>query len=237
MTQIVILAGGLATRLGDRCASAPKSMVSCGGQPFIRHQLVRLRAAGFTEAVLCLGHLWEQIAAYVEANPLPGMDVRLSVEPERLGTGGALCNALEFLHEEFCVTYGDSYLFLDGGTVRQRHIESGKPALMVVTRHGDRRHARNVAVRRGLVADYGKGGGPGRAYLDYGMIAMRRDVLAAATYARRHDLGVLFSDLARRRQLVACPTDAAFFEIGSEAGIAEFERYLVESCSGLCGQK
>ena len=59
--QAVILAGGLATRLGALAKTTPKSLVSVAGRPFLEHQLTLLRARGFSEVLLCIGHLGEKI--------------------------------------------------------------------------------------------------------------------------------------------------------------------------------
>jgi NDP-sugar pyrophosphorylase family protein len=58
---VAILAGGRATRLGSLTETVPKAMVDVAGQPFIDHQLALLRRRGLRRAVLCLGHLGEQV--------------------------------------------------------------------------------------------------------------------------------------------------------------------------------
>ena len=59
--QAVILAGGLATRLGELAKSTPKSLVPVAGRPFLEHQLALLQRSGFTHVLLCIGHLGEKI--------------------------------------------------------------------------------------------------------------------------------------------------------------------------------
>ena len=55
--QIVILAGGLATRLGELTKKCPKSMVKILDKPFLAYQLELLGASGIIDIVLCIGHL------------------------------------------------------------------------------------------------------------------------------------------------------------------------------------
>src|SRR5579863_8272177 len=98
MPPIAILAGGLATRLGQITASIPKSMVRVAGAPFIQHQLRLLMREGFKEVVICTGHLSDQIESFVG----DGADFVCSVAYSRdgtrpLGTGGALLRATSLL--------------------------------------------------------------------------------------------------------------------------------------------
>ena len=73
---VAILAGGLATRLRPLTGQMPKSLIQVAGQPFIVQQLNLLRRNGFTNVVLCLGHLGEQIQKEVgDGQPL-GLHVR-----------------------------------------------------------------------------------------------------------------------------------------------------------------
>ena len=62
---VAILAGGRATRLRPLTDAVPKALVDVGGRPFIDLQLALLRRRGLRRAVLCLGHLGEQIEAYL----------------------------------------------------------------------------------------------------------------------------------------------------------------------------
>src|SRR4030042_4747879 len=59
--QVAILAGGLATRLGELTRRLPKSLLNLEGKPFIECQLEQFKRQGITDIVICAGHLGEQI--------------------------------------------------------------------------------------------------------------------------------------------------------------------------------
>src|SRR5579883_552361 len=65
MPPLVLLAGGLASRLGSLTAHLPKSLLPVAGQPFIAHQLRLLATQNIREVVICCGHLGEQIQRFV----------------------------------------------------------------------------------------------------------------------------------------------------------------------------
>ena len=104
MPPLALLAGGLATRLRPITTAVPKSMVEVAGCPFIAHQLRLLARNGITDVVVCIGHLGEQIEAYVGDGRAFGCHVRyVSDGAQPLGTGGALRHALHLLGERFFV--------------------------------------------------------------------------------------------------------------------------------------
>src|SRR5258707_696720 len=63
--QAVILAGGLATRLGARTQTLPKALLPIAGRPFLAWQLDALRSSGFSEVLLCISHLGDQIRDFL----------------------------------------------------------------------------------------------------------------------------------------------------------------------------
>src|SRR3954465_14214787 len=108
---IAILAGGLATRLGELVANTPKALLDVLGRPFLAWQPEMLQRAGLNDVVICAGHQADQIEGWVDANAPSGTRVRISHDgPCALGTGGALRRALPLLTDPFLVIYGDSYL-------------------------------------------------------------------------------------------------------------------------------
>ena len=148
MIPVAILAGGLATRLGDVTKKIPKALLDVAGKPFVVHQLELLRAAGATRVVLCVAHLADQIEAVLGDGRDFGLDIRYSHD-ELEGTGGALRRALPLLGDEFLVLYGDSYLRCDYAAIARAWHESGKLGLMTVykKRRPVRREQRRVRRR------------------------------------------------------------------------------------------
>src|SRR6185503_8659950 len=111
---VVILAGGLGTRLGDAARSMPKALLPVGGRPFLAWQLERLVRSGYKNVLILTGHLGDAIASFVGDGSAFGVNARtLGDGPELLGTAGALRHALDALDDDFLVTYGDSYLPFD----------------------------------------------------------------------------------------------------------------------------
>jgi len=231
--QAVVLAGGLATRMRPRTLTVPKALLEVAGRPFVDWQLERLATCGLPDVVMCVAHLGEQIRAHVGDGARLGVRVRWSFEDEGapgrlLGTAGALRAALPLLAPTFLVTYGDSYLPFDyAGPVRDLDAHGDCDGVMTVYRNAGRWDASNVVTDGTWVTRYEKGTGD-RAFdhIDYGAIALRREVVAAVPAGQRADLAPILRDLAVRGRLRAHVARERFFEIGSPDGLAELDQHL-----------
>ncbi|MCX6781673.1 MAG: sugar phosphate nucleotidyltransferase [Candidatus Magasanikbacteria bacterium] len=95
----IILCGGLSTRLGDITKTIPKILLEINGKTVLDWQLEKLKKLGVSEVVLAAGHLAEIIREQVgpERN---GVKIVYSIEPKRLGTGGAIKFAWEKTADE-----------------------------------------------------------------------------------------------------------------------------------------
>ncbi len=90
----IILCGGLSTRLGDITKDIPKVLLPVGDRTVLDWQLEKLKKLGVTEVVLAAGHLSHVLERDV-GTARNGMPLRYAIERERLGTGGAIKNALK----------------------------------------------------------------------------------------------------------------------------------------------
>src|SRR5258706_7732754 len=96
--QVVILAGGLATRMQPRTLTTPKLLLPVAGRPFGAWLLERLARAGYGQAVLCIAYLGEQIREAFGDGRAFGIDVVYADEgPNLLGTAGAIRRAAAML--------------------------------------------------------------------------------------------------------------------------------------------
>ncbi len=224
--QCVILAGGLGTRMRPLTETCPKTLLPAGGRPFAYHQLHWLAAQGVTEVVYSIGHHGDQIRRYWAEEPSPIPSIRYVDEGEvLLGTAGALRLARKqgVLEERFFVIYGDSFLPVEFAPIWDAFQASGLPALMTVLRNEGRWDRSNVIYQPGRVVLYNKAAAPGMQYIDYGLSCFRRELFDDLTHS---DLAALFHDLSIQGRLAAFQVYERFYEIGSPAGLRDFEEFL-----------
>ena len=149
MPQVVILAGGLGTRLGDLTQRIPKSLVEVDDKPIIGHILDWISDQGCNRALILTGHLGEQFEQYTHHT----VSLTYVQEPQPLGTGGALWNAVDYLEPEFILLWGDDFHPIDYQKLVIRHRNDANLMTMTVT---ESHETMNLQHRDGRVIKYDK---------------------------------------------------------------------------------
>ena len=225
---VAILAGGLGTRLGELTGNSPKALIPIHGRPFIQIQLELLASQGVKEVVICLGHFGEKIELLLNDLPLPDIRVKFSYDgATRLGTGGAVLNALPLLGESFAVLYGDSYLELDFLSMSDYFQKQDAPAMMSYTKNDNTEHASNIFRRSSNLIYYDKENlYPEMNYIDFGMTFFKASAFTTYSSSPRFDLGDILNSLSKSSLLIGYHVENNFIEIGSVKGIERLEKYL-----------
>ena len=226
--QCVILAGGRGLRMRPLTVDTPKTLLPVAGQPFAAHQLDWIRRHGVDRVLYCIGELGDQIRAFVGSGARFGVEARFVDDGEPLrGTAGALRRALDadLLDDAFFVLYGDSYLPIDFAAVWAAFTEQARPAMMTVLDNHAGHEVGNVDYADGVVRTYRKGSG--LPFVDYGLSAYRREVVAELVPADTvFDLAAVQSTLAAQNRMAGYEVKQRFYEVGSPAGLEALERWL-----------
>ncbi len=225
--QVVILAGGLGTRLRPITEHIPKPMVEVAGRPFLEFIIAHLSGQGFNRFLILLGYLGDQIQKYFGSGSRWGIAIEYATESEPLGTAGAIRNALERLDSEFLLLYGDSYLPIDYQEVVQAFYAASSKGLMVVY---DNQLAatgvlNNVLIDRDeTVRRYNKGhSAPDLQHVEAGVLCLRRDVFESLPRLQKISLeNEVYGKLIAARQIHAFVTKQRFFDIGTPERLEEF---------------
>jgi glucose-1-phosphate cytidylyltransferase len=148
--KVVILAGGLGSRLSEETQIRPKPMVEIGGKPILWHIMKMYSAHGLNEFVICLGYRGYTIKEYFANYFLHTSDVTLDLsdnsmtvherhaEPwkvtlvdtgDKSMTGGRLRFIRKYLsNEDFCMTYGDGVSDINITELLAFHKRHGRQA-------------------------------------------------------------------------------------------------------------
>ena len=101
MKQAMIFAAGLGTRLKPLTDTMPKALVRVGGEPLLKHVILRLKATGYTRIIVNVHHFASQIVDYLRQQNNFGLDIRISDETEALlETGGGIKKAIPLFSDE-----------------------------------------------------------------------------------------------------------------------------------------
>jgi N-acetyl-alpha-D-muramate 1-phosphate uridylyltransferase len=237
MLPVLILAGGLATRLRPITESIPKSLVQVAGEPFICRQLRYLKSQGILTVVICIGYLGEMIEKVVGDGSKFGLKVLYSSDgPNLLGTGGAIKQAFiknpDLLGDAFFVLYGDSFLPIEYLPVQKVFEEarvSNKTALMTVLKNQNQWDKSNVLFDGKVLIEYNKvNPKPEMSYIDYGLSILCSSVLGKYIVGEAFDLAAIYHELSILGQLKGYEVFERFYEMGSHTGLKETEEYFLK---------
>jgi glucose-1-phosphate cytidylyltransferase len=155
--KVVILAGGMGSRLSEETVIRPKPLVEVGGKPILWHIMKIYSTYGINDFVICLGYKGNLIKEYFSNYLLAHSDVTFDIaggkmelhqsaaEPWQVtlvdtgddsGTGGRLKRIMPYVEDDeaFCMTYGDGVGNIDIGALIDFHKAHGKMATVTATR-------------------------------------------------------------------------------------------------------
>lgn len=132
--QAVILVGGQGTRMRPLTDTRPKPMLPLLDLPFVERQVDHLARAGVTTIVFSCGYRPREIEEYFGDGSSRGLTMGYVVDPEPLGTAGAIANAESLLHEgDVFVLNGDILTDLDLAALVAHHRGLGAEATIALT--------------------------------------------------------------------------------------------------------
>ena len=228
--QMVILCGGLATRLGDLAKDIPKSMIDIDGKPFLEYQIENLKNHLIKDIVLCVGHLSDRIKDYFGDGSNFGVNIQYSYDGDKLlGPIGAIKNAESMLEKEFFIMYGDSYLSVEFQKAFSFFKEKNKLGLMVVYKNRDKYDKSNLTVENNMITSYGN---TDAIYIDYGTSILRKKSLEIVPKNTVYTTSQFFSELIKKNELLAYIEDKRFYHIGNPEALKEFKNYISRYWNG-----
>lgn len=125
ISEAIILAGGLGTRLRSSVPDLPKCMAPVAGKPFLSYVINHLQQQGITHFIFSLGYKSEMIEELLKKE-FPSLLYKSCIEEEPLGTGGAIKLALEKAKEKsILVANGDTLFKIDVPLLTGFHTLSG----------------------------------------------------------------------------------------------------------------
>jgi glucose-1-phosphate cytidylyltransferase len=223
--RVVILAGGLGTRLQEETETRPKPMVEIGGRPIIWHIMKLYGSFGLSHFVVALGYKGDQIKSYFVNYRSLSRDLRVHTSDgtttvfggagddwtvdlidtgNATNTGGRVRRLAEYLpDEDFCLTYGDGLTNVDIGKIIEFHHSHGRMITVMAVRPPSRFGWLELDGQR--VESFIEKPNVGEGWINGGFMVMRRDVLDhIASDDQSLELDVM-APLAAAREVMVYP--------------------------------
>ena len=133
--SVVIMAGGLGSRLKELTRETPKPMLNVGSRPIIETIVRSFAEQGFRRFYLAVNYKAEQIENHFGDGAKFGVEVQYLREKHRMGTAGALSLLPSELEHPIVVTNADLLTEADYGDMLEKHLGTGADATMGVRKY------------------------------------------------------------------------------------------------------
>ncbi len=196
--KVVILAGGMGTRLAEETVTRPKPLVEVGGRPIIWHIMKHYAHYGFKEFIVALGYKGEMIKRYFQDYFAMNGSISISLADGKTAvhdavkedwlvhlvetglysnTGERIRRLASWLDEEtFMLTYGDGVCNVDIGKLFEYHRSNGKLVTVTAVRPPARFGSLNFSAG-GLITEFVEKPLTGGGWINGGFFVIQKAAL------------------------------------------------------------
>lgn len=176
--EVIILSGGLGTRLNGVIKNIPKVMAPINDKPFLEYVLNDLNEQKVNKVILATGYKKEYIKDYF-GNKYKNIIIEYSEEEQPLGTGGAILKALtKVTNNNVIIMNGDIYTKLNFADLYKSHLNSGADVTLSLKMMENFERYGSVTLNNNRITDFNEKKFISKGYMSVGCYVFNRDVLA-----------------------------------------------------------
>lgn len=211
---MVIMAGGIGTRLRPHTENCPKPLLHVAGKPMLEHIIERAKLEGFSHFVLAIHYLGNMIEDYFGNGERFDVKIDYLREQSPLGTAGALGLLNPRPDIPFVVTNGDVITDIRYGELLDFHVRHDAAATMAVRVH-EWQHPFGVVQTQGVEIVGFEEKPVARSHINAGIYALDPEALNVLDADTHCDMPTLFERLqAKARRTVAYPMHEPWLDVG-----------------------
>lgn len=217
---MVIMAGGMGTRLRPHTENCPKPLLPVAGKPMLEHIIEHAKLEGFSRFVIAIHYLGHMIEDHFGNGERFGVQIDYLREQTPLGTAGALGLLNPQPKHAFVVTNGDVITDIHYGELLDFHIRQDATATMAVRVH-EWQHPFGVVQTDGIEIVGFEEKPIARSHINAGVYALNPDALEHLILDVRCDMPTLFERLKEQsKRTVAYPMHEPWLDVGRADDLA-----------------
>ncbi len=219
--RIVLMAGGLGTRLKPLTEHFPKPLLKVGSKPVLQTIIENFREQGFIHFYLSVNYKAEMIEAYFKDGSQFDVSIQYLQEKQRLGTAGALSLLPEIPNEPLIVMNGDLLTKVDYRQLLNFHNEHQAAATMCVREYDFQVPYGVVEIEQQRITGI-KEKPVQRFFVNAGIYVLNPESLSEIPHEQFFDMPSLFEKLiAQQKNTVVFPIHEYWIDIGQ---MADYEK-------------
>jgi dTDP-glucose pyrophosphorylase len=219
--KVILMVGGLGTRLKPLTNTTPKPMLHVGGKPILETIISKFASYGFVNIVLCVNYKSDIIKDYFGDGSRFGVNIEYVFEEKRMGTAGALSLLIENPDEPFFVMNGDLLTNVNFEHLLSFHLENSATATMCVREYDFQVPFGVVDLDDGKIKSIQEKP-THNFFVSAGIYMLSPSVLSHIPKDKFYDMPTLFEKMIElEEELVSFPIREYWLDIGR---IEEFEK-------------
>lgn len=221
LNKVILMVGGLGTRLKPLTDNMPKPMLSVGNKPILQTIVEKFAEYGFTNIVMCVNYKSNIIQKHFGDGSAFGVEIEYVLEEKRMGTAGALSLLNEKPNEPFFVMNGDLLTNVNFEHLYQYHISTNSIATMCVREYDFQVPYGVVNIKDNKITSI-KEKPIHKFFVSAGIYILNPEVLQYIQQNEFYDMPTLFEKLIELEQnTLSFPIREYWLDIGR---IEEYER-------------
>ena len=223
--HVVLMVGGLGTRLRPLTENTPKPMLEVGGKPILETIVKCFVNSGFTNITMCLGYKSNAIQDYFRNGGGFGANIDYIVEEKRMGTAGALTLLKKKLDDPFFVMNGDLLTNINFEKMLDFHVEHNSKATMCVREYDievpygvvNVNNENIISIKEKPIHSF---------FVNSGIYLLEPDCIDLIPDNKFYDMPTLFEELiAAKEKIISFPLQEYWLDIGR---IVDYEKANAE---------
>ena len=210
---VVIMVGGKGMRLRPLTEETPKPLLLVGDKPILQHIIDNLRDEGFSDVVLAVNYLGEQIESYFQDGSNFGVRIRYVREDRALGTAGALSLLQKPISSPIVVLNGDLVLAASVGKMVDYHVQK-QATITVGAKVVETTIPFGVLSTRGLVIDGIEEKPTHRDLVNAGVYVLNTEAFESLSANQVADMPELILENLAEGKVIAYPMHETWADLG-----------------------
>jgi D-glycero-alpha-D-manno-heptose 1-phosphate guanylyltransferase len=176
---VLILAGGIGSRLQSVINNVPKPMADINEKPFLYYLFNYLSKFSINEVILSVGYKKDIIIDYF-GNRIDNLNITYSIEDEPLGTGGAIKNSFRLFSQKeddsIVVINGDTFFDIDLNELLDKHMLLNADITIAVKKMYNFERYGSVSIRENYITDFNEKQFTNEGYINGGVYIINKNL-------------------------------------------------------------
>jgi len=214
LNKVVLMVGGLGTRLRPLTDSTPKPMLHVGGKPILETIVENFVVHGFINITMCVNYKSHIIQDYFGCGEKYGANIDYILEDKRMGTAGALTLIKDMFKDPFFVMNGDLLTNVNFEHMLEFHLSSKAMATMCVREYDFQVPYGVVNIKNGMISSLEEKP-VHKFFVNAGIYMLEPECIGLIPYNEFHDMPTLFEELIKlEKNVISFPLREYWLDIG-----------------------